>query len=450
MKWDCDMIRDMMPLYQDGICSGRSRQAVEEHAAECAECRKLLKAMGSELETPVREAADALEKKESADEKKRMKRSFQKIQRHWYHRLAEILMLVLILGGSLLLGVNEFRQEGVAFTNLDDIFAAGRFMRFLQKGKYEEAAQMMDFGDSYRSIREGFERGGGEAGRHYRDDFCRIEIEGEQWIIADELMNRLLNFSWVQEQTEDAGEKSALQVLPEDAGSRLLTVKDDGEVLWEGESLWLFLLENHIGGFLIPEDVWEQVTAEHRGDPDFEYERALLRVETKWGTYYAEGTLAEYLLSPEGKHADAYELYIRTWLMPEAIYREAEAKVLRTDREQDQWYEEKYGVVRDMTEEEYGEAMRRIFVASLKEWEEEGGRILSCSYGNAYGYGGSWKIGMNARESDGETERSYELRIYFGEDGIQTIGASWPDSGEEQEGRPNLSRALNVYIFGRL
>lgn len=44
MIYKCDMIRDLLPLYQDGICSESSRQAVETHLAECAECRSILEA----------------------------------------------------------------------------------------------------------------------------------------------------------------------------------------------------------------------------------------------------------------------------------------------------------------------------------------------------------------------------------------------------------------------
>ena len=33
------MIRDLLPLYQDGVCSEESRAAVEEHLRECPSCR---------------------------------------------------------------------------------------------------------------------------------------------------------------------------------------------------------------------------------------------------------------------------------------------------------------------------------------------------------------------------------------------------------------------------
>lgn len=42
MKTDCEIIRDLLPLYVDDICSEKSRELVDEHLRECAECSSLL------------------------------------------------------------------------------------------------------------------------------------------------------------------------------------------------------------------------------------------------------------------------------------------------------------------------------------------------------------------------------------------------------------------------
>ncbi len=42
MKNDCDVIRDLLPLYADDACSGKSREMVEEHLQECEDCLELL------------------------------------------------------------------------------------------------------------------------------------------------------------------------------------------------------------------------------------------------------------------------------------------------------------------------------------------------------------------------------------------------------------------------
>lgn len=39
IKYDCELIQDLLPLYQDGVCSQSSRKAVEEHIQICSNCR---------------------------------------------------------------------------------------------------------------------------------------------------------------------------------------------------------------------------------------------------------------------------------------------------------------------------------------------------------------------------------------------------------------------------
>ena len=61
MKVDCEIIRDLLPLYADDACSGKSRAMVEEHLVECDACRGLLIRMqDAELETGLREERDTV------------------------------------------------------------------------------------------------------------------------------------------------------------------------------------------------------------------------------------------------------------------------------------------------------------------------------------------------------------------------------------------------------
>ena len=45
MKYNCDLISDLLPLYKDEICSEASRKIVEEHLAECPDCKKMLNSL---------------------------------------------------------------------------------------------------------------------------------------------------------------------------------------------------------------------------------------------------------------------------------------------------------------------------------------------------------------------------------------------------------------------
>ena len=42
MNTPCDLIRDLIPLYHDEICSQDSRKLVEDHVAGCAYCKGYL------------------------------------------------------------------------------------------------------------------------------------------------------------------------------------------------------------------------------------------------------------------------------------------------------------------------------------------------------------------------------------------------------------------------
>ena len=45
MKYECDIIEDLLPLYKDKACSAASSKAVEEHLAECPKCTQMLNAL---------------------------------------------------------------------------------------------------------------------------------------------------------------------------------------------------------------------------------------------------------------------------------------------------------------------------------------------------------------------------------------------------------------------
>ena len=49
MKISCDIIKDLLPLYYDGVCSADSKAIIEAHLAQCADCRAELAEMGKEL-----------------------------------------------------------------------------------------------------------------------------------------------------------------------------------------------------------------------------------------------------------------------------------------------------------------------------------------------------------------------------------------------------------------
>lgn len=57
---DCEIIRDLLPMYADGQVSDASRRAIEEHAAGCPACKKLLHDMCAPLEPEIEESQEQI------------------------------------------------------------------------------------------------------------------------------------------------------------------------------------------------------------------------------------------------------------------------------------------------------------------------------------------------------------------------------------------------------
>ena len=61
MKMECEVIRDLLPLYADDACSGKSRDLVKEHLQECETCREMLNDLRStEVESDLRREKGAV------------------------------------------------------------------------------------------------------------------------------------------------------------------------------------------------------------------------------------------------------------------------------------------------------------------------------------------------------------------------------------------------------
>lgn len=48
-KNNCEIVRDLLPLYAENMCSEKSRRVVAEHLGECGDCRKELEKISSNM-----------------------------------------------------------------------------------------------------------------------------------------------------------------------------------------------------------------------------------------------------------------------------------------------------------------------------------------------------------------------------------------------------------------
>jgi len=52
MRLSCEVIRDLLPLYYDKVCSKESSSLIEEHLAECPQCVDELQKLKMNIENP--------------------------------------------------------------------------------------------------------------------------------------------------------------------------------------------------------------------------------------------------------------------------------------------------------------------------------------------------------------------------------------------------------------
>lgn len=92
-KISCNIIGDLLPLYVDGAVSEDTKKLVEEHLAECADCKKAAEEMGKELVLPVHKTVRAAET------------SFlQKMKKTWQKRRIRTAVISVAVTAGVILG----------------------------------------------------------------------------------------------------------------------------------------------------------------------------------------------------------------------------------------------------------------------------------------------------------------------------------------------------------
>ncbi|MBP0957841.1 MAG: zf-HC2 domain-containing protein [Oscillospiraceae bacterium] len=136
MKTDCDIIRDLLPLYSDKVCSESSRRLVEEHCAKCEECAEQLTAMSAEL--PREEKAGGA------------KNPLKKTRRH-YLKLAFLTAAVAVPMAVVIcilcaISINETNHSGqISWSAIAAEREMTDFGNLLKKGNYRKALSMVGF-----------------------------------------------------------------------------------------------------------------------------------------------------------------------------------------------------------------------------------------------------------------------------------------------------------------
>lgn len=134
MNIPCEIIDDLLPLYEDQVCNPTTKEAVQSHLRQCARCREKL----TDGALPPRDPAPA----EFDQEATAVKRSFQKVRRVWIISLAVVLAVALVLGCGVQLFIRTLLPS-----DYDQCVQTGeKFIRKLCDGDFEEAAALIPFG----------------------------------------------------------------------------------------------------------------------------------------------------------------------------------------------------------------------------------------------------------------------------------------------------------------
>lgn len=140
----CDVIRDLIPLYEEDLCSQASRELVEAHVETCADCRALLLDKigfappdGSKGEG---ETVSGDGDRKKAGGNMEPVRPFRKVKRAYNLR---------ILAALLLLPVLVFTYAEVSGNSLIRVlkgsYQANRYFSGLVSGDYDKAAGSLGF-----------------------------------------------------------------------------------------------------------------------------------------------------------------------------------------------------------------------------------------------------------------------------------------------------------------
>ncbi len=309
MKINCEIVQDLLPLYEDGVCSESSRAAVEEHLKTCDNCRKMKEGAAAIPETEV--LLESSEQDEAAAD------SFKKVRRRWRASLLAVLLVMPLL----VLCFNEIRGRGPGLTNLDDIYAAQKYVKHLEKGEYEQAAKMHDFTDEYDYLLGLLKN----TAVDYRQDFRQVMAGEEVWFVSG------------------------------------IAVSDKEDP----SDFWLRFLFNDYVGVLFPEEVmvwlWENqpdvLTKINKDCYQNSNGIRFIRNNTPWGEYF---TAENFVINIDTVTVVPEEAYLQ--ILPEI--EEKAQSIFRKNQEQ-------FGPVAQMTEKDFIAYMEEKYVSKLKEAFEE-------------------------------------------------------------------------------
>lgn len=120
MKYSCEVIRDLLPLYIDDVCSEESKKIVDGHVEECGECRAYFEKMLSTADIPQPDNKDENDAK--------MAESLKKVKRTIFLKRIMAAVLAAAVVVAVFIGVSFKMQNTAVVIEYEDNITVGRFV----------------------------------------------------------------------------------------------------------------------------------------------------------------------------------------------------------------------------------------------------------------------------------------------------------------------------------
>lgn len=371
MKLPCAIVQDLLPVYEEELCSPESREAVREHLSQCPHCARSLR--------PIQIPTVEPEKQEKA-----VARSFRKVRRRWIASILLVLILLPLLGGVGYLGWNEYHKEGICFSNLDEIRLAYDYVDGLEKGQYQKLTQYREYTDEYESIKEALSL----TWQDNMPDVRQVQLGDSVWMAEPDFARQYL------QDTSD--------------------------------QIWLYLIYNGANRVLIPTSVFRAAVkdgaSEGRWD-DTIYETGngyiYASFQTQWGSFMVEQNSWSEIMTYSD---DPVMLCYVFALYPMQLYEENLEKLEEYAKSLWQSTQDWNAPYRDMSLEEYTVFRNQEFVSAMGNYDAQRISVENKGFADAYMVEGVWIIKMNVTLSKRGEDVRLALHLWI-KDGKVSVSA---------------------------
>ena len=188
IELDCEIIQDLLPLYEENCCSEQSKILVEEHLKECKVCQEKLENFRKEISaTMIQEDID----------EKIIKKGMRKIKRIKIIGISVLLICLSVL--FIIIPVRNYqRGSGITYANLKELYMTRKFMEAIKSKNYDKAYKYLNIRYKYdRYIEEGKDLH--EEDKEQKEEIERIRRLKEKGFTWYDKVSKKEFIKWMQE-----------------------------------------------------------------------------------------------------------------------------------------------------------------------------------------------------------------------------------------------------------